>query len=160
MEKPQVFLSYAYEDIETATRLYHDLKSRGVNVWFDKEHLSPGKWKPQVKKEIAKSQFFLICLSQAALKKSDEAPGFVDDEIQFAYEVAASQENDRFSIIPVRLDNFGRGDHRLSMFQLINVNYNSCEHCLIKKSYPLGPSLPDFPAFMITSISSDTNAAC
>ena len=118
MEKPQVFLSYAYDDIETVRRLYRDLTSRGVNVWFDKVALKPGQlWRREVWREIAKSQYFLVCLSQAALEKTKEGTGFVDEEIQFAYEVAASQPNDKFSIIPVRLDDYGRGDNRFRMFQ-------------------------------------------
>ena len=53
MAKPtrdRVFLSYANEDLDTVRRIYSGLKQRKLNVWFDKENLGPGRWKPAITK--------------------------------------------------------------------------------------------------------------
>lgn len=116
-EALQTFISYADDDLDTVRRLYTDLKSRSVNVWFDKENFSPGRWKSQIQKAITKSRFFLFCMSEAALRKTRDSTGFVDDELQWAYSIAMEQDEREFTIIPVRLQDVNRGDHRLSTFQ-------------------------------------------
>ena len=121
MAKPnrdRVFLSYAHEDLGTVRRIYAGLKERQLNVWLDKEDLSPGRWKPAITKAIAQSRFFVICISQAALKKTGEdEPGFQDEELNTAYNIAQEQPNKEFAIVPVRLEDCDRGDHRLTAFQ-------------------------------------------
>lgn len=84
----KVFLSYAHENLEMVRKIYTGLKERRLDVWFDKEDLGPGTWKKQIEKAIPKSRFFIICISEAALKKTgDESPGFQDEELQQAYEM-------------------------------------------------------------------------
>lgn len=110
-----VFLSYAHEDLDKVRKVYAGLKNRRVNVWFDKENLKKGRWKPQIMKAISRSRDFVICLSNTALKKmSGEEPGFQDEELQTAWEFAREQDEKKFAIIPVRLEDCGRGDLRLS----------------------------------------------
>ena len=59
MGKPELFLSYAREDVEKAIKFYSDLSPHS-NVWFDKESLKPGmKWEYEVKRAIKKSDFFV-----------------------------------------------------------------------------------------------------
>jgi tetratricopeptide (TPR) repeat protein len=112
------FLSYAHEDLDLVRRVYEGLKERKVNVWFDKEDMIKGRWKPQIMKAISQSRDFVICLSNAAIKKtSGEKPGFQDRELQIAWEFAREQDESDFSIIPVRLEDCGRGDMRLSGWQ-------------------------------------------
>ena len=123
-DKPQVFLSYAHDDLDKVRRLYHDLKKRDVNLWFDKEDLGPGRWKTQIEKAIPKSRYFLFCISKNALRKTSNGIGFVEDELQFAYEIARAQDERNFTIIPVRLDDSGHGDHRLSSFQQVDLFEN------------------------------------
>ncbi len=116
--KGRVFLSYADENLDMVRRIYDGLKERKLNVWFDKEDLGPGLWKRKIEKAIPKSRYFVICISEAALKKTgDETPGFQDEELQQAYEIARVQPEDAFTIVPVRLEDCGRGDHRLSPYQ-------------------------------------------
>jgi biotin carboxyl carrier protein len=118
----QTFLSYAREDLATVGKLYKDLKKRKVNVWFDKENLSLGEWKPQITKAIAQSTNFIICLSEAALRKTgNEKPGFQDNELNIAYNIAQAQSPHDFAIIPVRLERCDRGDHRLSVHQQFDL---------------------------------------
>ena len=110
----QVFLSYAREDLETVKKVFHGLKKRGLNVWFDKEHLGPGSWKSQIEKAISKSRYFVICISEAALRKTGDEPGFQDEELNRAYNIAEKQSSQDFTIVPVRLEECSRGDTRLS----------------------------------------------
>jgi|GEM_PF-6862511 len=114
-KKPQVFISYSHSDVDKVIKLYDDLKTRGVNVWLDKKDLEPGAlWKNAIQKQIPKSRYFLFCLSKSALEKTEKGDGFLDDELQQAYELAQEQNSREFSIVPVRLENVGFGDHRIS----------------------------------------------
>jgi hypothetical protein len=119
--KTKAFLSYARDDLATVVRIYEGLVARGIAVWFDQEHLGPGKWRPQITRAIAKSRFFIICLSEAALRKTGDAPGFIDTELDQAYNIALAQSNADFTIIPIRLEDCNRGDHRLTMYQQFDL---------------------------------------
>ena len=91
-KRKQVFISYAHENLETVENVILGLKKRNLRVWFDKEHLAPGKWKPQIVKAITRSRFFLIFISNAALHKTGEEPGFQDNELQAAYRAIKRME--------------------------------------------------------------------
>src|ERR1039457_448626 len=108
---PQVFLSYAKEDIGIVRRLYDDLILRKVNVWWDKENLNPGGWKLQISRAITRSRYFVICLSSNAISKLNNQLGFQDKELQEAWEIAKIQDENNFTIIPVRIDDCDRGDN-------------------------------------------------
>jgi len=138
IEREFVFLSYANEDVTQVHRVYEGLKERKVNVWFDKEDMKIGRWKSQVLKAISRSKYFVICLSNAALKKTGgEKPGFQDEELQFAYEIAINQPDDKFSIVPIRLEECSRGDHRISIFQQYDL-FENWEKGLDKLAVNLG----------------------
>ncbi|HYX72948.1 MAG TPA: toll/interleukin-1 receptor domain-containing protein [Nitrososphaera sp.] len=96
-----VFLSYAREDIEAANRLYKILTSVGINVWFDKESLSPGvKWKPAINVAIRECRYFIALLSSRSISKR----GFVQSEIKQAIDVLEQYPENEIYIVPVRLD--------------------------------------------------------
>lgn len=116
-KKPQIFLSYASENLDMVRKVYEGLVKRQLNVWFDKEHLGPGKWKPQIERAIRRCRYFIICLSNAAIRKTGDEPGFQDHELNEAYEIARNQPEQEFTIIPVRIEDCHRGDHRLSTNQ-------------------------------------------
>jgi tetratricopeptide (TPR) repeat protein len=116
-KKSQAFLSYASENLDMVRKVYEGLVKRKLNVWFDKEHLGPGRFKPQIEKAIRRSRYFIICLSNAAIKKTGDTPGFQDHELNEAYEIARNLPEQEFTIIPVRLEECHRGDHRLTLFQ-------------------------------------------
>ncbi|SHO53494.1 toll/interleukin-1 receptor domain-containing protein [Desulfopila aestuarii] len=77
--KTRIFLSYAHEDLEMVRQIYTGLKARNLGVWFDKEDLGPRLWKRKIEKAIPKSQYLVICISEAALKKTGDEPGFQDE---------------------------------------------------------------------------------
>lgn len=98
----RVFISYAHEDIESATRLYRQLKGiRGVSPWFDKESLLPGmKWRPAIKKAIRDSDFFVALLS----KRSTTKRGYVQTEMKEAFDIWDQFPEDKAYLIPIRLN--------------------------------------------------------
>ncbi|MCP4370660.1 MAG: TIR domain-containing protein, partial [Deltaproteobacteria bacterium] len=107
----RVFLSYARENIDKVKDVYEGLKKRGLNVWFDKKDLIPGGWKSQIEKAISRSRYFVICISEAALRKTgDERPGFQDQELNRAYNIAERLSEQEFTIVPVRIEECSRGD--------------------------------------------------
>lgn len=134
---PQVFLSYAREDIKTVKMIYNGLKKRKVNIWMDQEDINPGKWKTQIERAISQSRYFIICISEFALKKTGKKPGFQDEELNRAYNIAENLSTNEFTIIPIRLENCGRGDHRLSVFQQYDL-FNDFDKELDKLALHIG----------------------
>ncbi len=136
----RVFLSYAKENLDKVKEVYNGLIKRGLNVWFDNEHLGPGPWKPQIEKAISRCCYFVICISEAALRKTgDERPGFQDEELNRAYNIAEKQSDKDFTIVPVRIEECGRGDFRLSSFQQYDL-FKDIEKHLDKLAINLGGS--------------------
>ncbi len=134
----RVFLSYAHEDLDKVKEVYEGMKKRGLNVWFDKEDIKHGHWKPKVEKAISRSRFFVICISDDALRKTgDERPGFQDKELQIAYNIAQNVTDEEFTIVPVRLEDCGRGDTRLSSSHQYDL-FNDFEKELDKLAVNLG----------------------
>jgi tetratricopeptide (TPR) repeat protein len=147
--KKQVFLCYASDDIEIVQKIYTGLCKRNLDVWFDKEDLKPGAWMPQVMKAISRSRYFIICISKMALRKiGDESPGFQDKELNRAYEIAISQPDSHFTIVPVRIEDCDRGGHdvRLTSFQQYDL-FKNFRNGLDKLALDLGGiSLADVKA--------------
>ena len=136
----RVFISYAHEDLPTIRRIVAGLKMRKLNVWFDKDDLGPGRWKPAITKAIAQSRYFVICISEAALRKTgaDKSKvGFQDDELNTAYNIAQEQPDGEFTIIPIRLERCGRGDFRLTSYQQYDL-YDDFDKSLDRLSVALG----------------------
>ncbi len=98
----RVFISYAHEDIDSALKIYEQLKAiEGVDPWFDKESLLPGiKWRPAIKKAIRESDFFLALLSQRSISKR----GYVQTEMKEALEIWDQFPEDKAFLIPIRLE--------------------------------------------------------
>lgn len=94
-----VFISYAREDIDAARRLAGDLKSRGVNTWFDEEQLLPGqRWKDEITKAVRSSDYFILLLSPHSVSKR----GYIQHELRQALEIADERPGSVY-VIPVRL---------------------------------------------------------
>ncbi len=67
-EENEVFISYASEDIETATSIADSFRSMGVSVWFDKRSLEPAdEYAEKIKKNIQKCKAFVPVLSKNVL---------------------------------------------------------------------------------------------
>ena len=64
-----VFISYRVKsDLHHAERVYNDLKSLGIRVWWDKKSLEPGlSWKDGFCHGLLKSRFFICLISRDAI---------------------------------------------------------------------------------------------
>ena len=118
---PQIFISYSHKDSIKVKKLYNDLKSRGHNLWIDYINLTPGAWKPQILRAIAQSKYFLLCLSNSVIQKTTDGHGFVDTEVQTAFQIALNQDERNFQIVSARLEDCPRGDNRISMNHQIDL---------------------------------------
>jgi len=112
----QIFISYAREDHDAASRIYASLKAiPTVSPWLDKENLLPGvDWEEEILKAIDASQFVLLVLSGNSISKE----GFVQKELKECLERLSRFPPGRIFIIPVRLDDC-TPRHR----QLIRLNW-------------------------------------
>jgi hypothetical protein len=100
-DQSDIFLSYAREDSDEATRLYLALRKAELSVWFDKESLSPGvRWQVAVEKAIRKARYFIALISSRSAAKR----GFVQREIRRALEVLEEFPENETYLIPVRID--------------------------------------------------------
>ncbi len=63
-----VFLSYNSQDEPHVRSLYAALTSRGIQPWFDKEHLLPGDdWQTHLERAIKNACAFAVCISGHSL---------------------------------------------------------------------------------------------
>jgi len=84
-------------------------------------NLKAGNWKPQIERAVATSRYFVICISKVTLQKTGDDPQFQDYELELALSTARAQPESNFTIVPVRLEDCGRGDNRLSGYQQYDV---------------------------------------
>ena len=98
---PQVFISYAKEDIEMAKKLRNHLHDAGVSTWLDVFDLRPGeRWRNVIRKEIKKCSYFIALISNKSVGKR----GFVQKELREAISIAEEFPQDEIFIIPVRIN--------------------------------------------------------
>jgi hypothetical protein len=99
-----IFLSYASEDLEAASRLADGLRSAGLEVWFDKDALQMGEdWARSIRRGIERCSLFLPVISRQAVSEENRRRYFWrewNDADDFARGVAPGE---RF-IIPVVID--------------------------------------------------------
>jgi len=99
--KPQVFIAYVEEDLETARELYRIFEQRGFRPWLDKKKLMPGQnWPRAIETAIQTSDYFVACLS----RKSTTKRGTFQSELRYALSCAEKVPLDEIFFIPVRLD--------------------------------------------------------
>jgi WD40 repeat protein len=93
----KVFISYGRKDAEEiANKLLTDLRTKGHDVWLDKEQIHTGtSWEEQIENAILSCDFFISLLTPHAVRRPD---GICLDEISLA------RYNNR-RIIPVMLIN-------------------------------------------------------
>jgi hypothetical protein len=97
----QVFISYAKEDSEIATKIYYDLKRAGVKAWLDSKDLLPGQnWKLTIREAINESSYFLALLSSNSVSKK----GFIQKELKMALDITDELPKTEIFILPARID--------------------------------------------------------
>lgn len=59
-----VFLSYASQDVEAATRICESLRAAGIEVWFDQDKLVGGdQWDQKIRRQIKECSLFVPVIS-------------------------------------------------------------------------------------------------
>jgi queuine/archaeosine tRNA-ribosyltransferase len=97
----EVFICYARDDAEAATRIYEQLQEAGLKPWMDSKNLVPGaNWDQTIQKAIRASQYFLVLLTDRSVTKR----GYLQKEIKRALDFQDEKlDSDRY-LIPTRMD--------------------------------------------------------
>jgi len=96
------FISYVRENSEIVDRLASELKSRGIEVWLDRESIYPGvRWKDAIHKAIQEGAYFIACFSNEFNKKQES---YMRGEISLALDRLRQMPRERAWFIPVVLD--------------------------------------------------------
>jgi hypothetical protein len=99
--KPYVFISYVRDDAHLVDRLSEALRSAGVNVWLDKENISPGlRWKDAIRRAIHDGAFFVACFSEAS---GSRTRSYMNEELLEALEILRQSSRQTSWFIPVKL---------------------------------------------------------
>jgi len=108
--KKQIFISYAKEDWEIASRLYNDLKNRDLLPWLDSKELLPGQyWKHVIHQSIKNCSYFMALISKNSVSKR----GFVQKELKIALDLLDETPISEIYIIPIRIDDSKPIDSKL-----------------------------------------------
>jgi hypothetical protein len=96
--RPRVFISYAREDGDLASRLFDALQKEYFDPWLDSEKLVGGEdWDKHIKQDLERSDFTLLLYSKAFCGKRDS---YVNKEVALAAERAMSVRGS--FLIPLR----------------------------------------------------------
>jgi len=70
--RPRIFVSYAHENREFATKLVNDLIAEGLNVWMDHLHIPPGiDWDDAIDDALNTCDKMLLLLSKDSLNSEN-----------------------------------------------------------------------------------------
>jgi len=117
----KVFLCHASIDKPKVRELYRYLRRRGVNPWFDEEHLVGGQdWQVEIPKALATSDAIIICLT----KNSVDKEGYIQKEIKFALDKALEMPEGRIFLIPVKFEEC-EVPFSLSRYQWVDLTIES-----------------------------------
>jgi CheY-like chemotaxis protein len=96
-----VFISYSRSDEQLASRLYKDLRTRDLEVWFDKESLITGQdWERAIQEAIYNSDFVVLLLSNTSVGKR----GYFQNEVKITLDVLQTIPFGHIYLLPVRLE--------------------------------------------------------
>lgn len=117
----KVFLCHASTDKPKVRDLYRYLKRRGIQPWFDEEHLVGGQdWQVEIPKALATSDAIIICLT----KNSVDKEGYIQKEIKFALDKALEMPEGRIFLIPVKFEEC-EVPFSLSRYQWVDLTIES-----------------------------------
>lgn len=117
----KVFLCHSSTDKPKVRELYRYLKRRGINPWFDEEHLVGGQdWQIEIPKALATSDAIIICLT----KNSVDKEGYIQKEIKFALDKALEMPEGRIFLIPVKFEEC-EVPFSLSRYQWVDLTVES-----------------------------------
>lgn len=99
-----IFVSYASEDLEAASRLVEGLRAAGLAVWFDKAALQLGvPWQQNIQLGIEKCALFLPVISRQTLSDANRRSFFWTEWNEAVDRARGMAPNEPF-IVPVTID--------------------------------------------------------
>lgn len=99
-----IFISYAREDLNAASRLADGLRSAGLEVWFDQDALQMGEdWARSIRRGIERCSLFLPVISRQAVKEENWRRGFWREWME-ADDLARGMAPGEAFIVPVVID--------------------------------------------------------
>ena len=135
----KIFVSYAHEDLETAKRLYFDLKKLRADPWLNKEDLLPGQdWESTIGRVIKGCSHVLAIVSRHSVNKR----GFIQKELRQALDVLQEFPPVQIFIIPCRLDDTRPSHDRLAKLHWVDL-FPSYEDGLARIAKSLGLEPPE-----------------
>lgn len=97
-----VFISYVRENSAAIDKLAAGLRSFGIRVWLDREHLAPGlRWKDAIRRAIRDGAFFIACFSSEYNEKSKS---YMNEELTLAIEELRQRTAEQVWFIPALLN--------------------------------------------------------
>ena len=98
-----VFVSYASEDGEAASRIASALRAAGLEVWFDQSELRGGDaWDRQIRKQIRECALFVPIISAQSEARIE---GYFRREWRLAVERTQDMADGTPFLVPVNIDN-------------------------------------------------------
>jgi len=94
-QRPQVFVSYDSRDLSLARKIVHDLKARGISVWFDEAAIRLGDaFLDRIQSGIALADHFVVLISRSSL-----ASMWVHKEIEIAMSYERAQARAKVVVV-------------------------------------------------------------
>jgi TolB-like protein len=106
-----VFISYASQDAEAASRICEALRAAGIEVWFDQSELRGGDaWDHSIRKQIKTCALFLPVISR---NTHDRVEGYFRLEWKLAVDRSHLIAADQAFLLPVVIDDTRDDDERV-----------------------------------------------
>ena len=97
-----VFLSYASEDAEAASRIADALKATGIEVWLDKSELRGGDaWDRKIRDQIETCRLFMPIVSSNTQARDE---GYFRREWSLGAERTRDMADEKAFLVPVVID--------------------------------------------------------
>lgn len=128
-DRPQVFVSFAYEDQQVAKRLTEALQSEGAHVWTPEELNVVGRTLDGVRETIRRSHLFLLLITPAALRSN-----WVATEMSLALELTSEGERAKIAALLVGTDQAPAELDRFRTIQIETDNWRSVARHLLRSN--------------------------
>ncbi len=111
-EMPQtpagVFLSYARDDTEAASRIAEALRAAGVETWFDQSELRGGDaWDQHIRRQIRECALFVLIISANTQARAE---GYFRREWRLAVDRTQDMASHKAFLVPVVIDDTRESD--------------------------------------------------
>ncbi len=92
MSKKKIFISYSRADSDYVSRLVDAFRSKGFDVWFDKNIRSGNEWDNTIEREIKNADAMVLILSNTSVQSDN-----VKDEMSYAMQLSKN-------VIPIKIE--------------------------------------------------------